>query len=790
MRTLLQAGTSRAPSGAKALRTPRNARPQRVRHGDSKDGALFIVLTILLGTLPLSATPATAAASRLQSTLLPEVSVQSHAGVLTPTLTGSTLAPRAHANASGAQASNWAGYEFSNSPGTVTASVVVPQVSCPADSPPVAELLTAEVQGPSTDNGAGVAETYLQMTCSNQVVTYSGTNVAFNLSTGTLIADQGWAFTPTAGDTLNLRVKAKSSGAFTIIASDTTQSHSSAVTGTCGVCHGGEGLVGINQSIGPIPSFGKLKWSGVTVNGAALQSAAPTEFYDASCGTNVSISTSAIGNSGESFSNKWVSQGGSVCVPASGQGGVDSGLALTSGEGFAVVAGGTASYGLDYPCETSGGSTESSMPMSDPDGFRNDKGNPCGAEFSASATMPTAPVGELIARIGTGPWFAVGSSYASSASASGELNLAYNDSAYSDNSGSYFATAFATTAGTSSQEHWFLDLQQNSQMQPCTSKKVPTSCDVATIDASLVDANGNPIAGQQVELSKVARAAGGTVPSPTTVTATTNSTGSAVLSVSSTAPQYIAYNATVVDPPSGVSVVSNDAVVFFTPPATSLSAIGVLNYVGSAGDGECSGSLVASPSGLVVVTAGHCVTDNTGNGQGFWEFFPGFDFSTGWAPYGAWKVTQTFIDNTNYPSNGEAYDYAFFSLAPDSNGVTTFEIAGSLPIQFGNAPTSSCCTQYSYPTVTGLLHSTPPSGSTNYESGPDSNGAAQYNLSATNWQSFVGTSSGGPLLGPGNVVEGVLQGSESNVFFSGVVGAYLEPIAESIYEEADTAAGG
>ena len=51
-----------------------------------------------------------------------------------------------------------------------------------------------------------------------------------------------------------------------------------------------------------------------------------------------------------------------------------------------------------------------------------------------------AEASQLFGRIGGGPWFGVGAKTTVTAGDSGYIYLAYNDSAYSDNTGSYSAT--------------------------------------------------------------------------------------------------------------------------------------------------------------------------------------------------------------------------------------------------------------------------------------------------------------------------------------------------------------
>jgi hypothetical protein len=80
-------------------------------------------------------------------------------------------------------------------------------------------------------------------------------------------------------------------------------------------------------------------------------------------------------------------------------------------------------------------------------------GTLCPPRIDPSAVLPSAPVGELIGSIaqpGTSPtlWFALGSSYSATISATGRLFLLYNDSSgkYRNSNGSYQVIATVTTA--------------------------------------------------------------------------------------------------------------------------------------------------------------------------------------------------------------------------------------------------------------------------------------------------------------------------------------------------------
>jgi hypothetical protein len=117
-----------------------------------------------------------------------------------------------------------------------------------------------------------------------------------------------------------------------------------------------------------------------------------------------------------------------VTVPAKIADGVKSGVTVRRGEIFTVSGGGRASYG-------NGTATY-------PDGTRFVNGRFAGAYMQPDVVLGGAPAGMLIARIGTGPWLAAGSSQTFCAEQDGEVIVGYNDrpGMYGDNSGEYVAT--------------------------------------------------------------------------------------------------------------------------------------------------------------------------------------------------------------------------------------------------------------------------------------------------------------------------------------------------------------
>jgi hypothetical protein len=117
--------------------------------------------------------------------------------------------------------------------------------------------------------------------------------------------------------------------------------------------------------------------------------------------------------------------------------GLDTGIDLTSGDTFTITALGEASFGT--------GSTQacSTSERTVPDGQRiTADGTLCPPKIDPSVVLPSAPVGTLIANIGSSGWFAVGSNFSATVSSSGRLFLLYNDvpGQYGNNSGTYQLT--------------------------------------------------------------------------------------------------------------------------------------------------------------------------------------------------------------------------------------------------------------------------------------------------------------------------------------------------------------
>lgn len=80
------------------------------------------------------------------------------------------------------------------------------------------------------------------------------------------------------------------------------------------------------------------------------------------------------------------------------------------------------------------------------------------------------------------------------------------------------------------------------------------------------------------------------------------------------------------------------------------------------GEHHCSASVVDSPTGDLVMTAGHCVADGDGTPPrtGF-SFIPGYHDRA--APFGIWTVTAAYVDDAWRDRADPAHDVAFIRVA-------------------------------------------------------------------------------------------------------------------------------
>lgn len=116
---------------------------------------------------------------------------------------------------------------------------------------------------------------------------------------------------------------------------------------------------------------------------------------------------------------------------------------------------------------------------------------------------------------------------------------------------------------------------------------------------------------------------------------------------------------------------------------------------------QCSGSVIDSPAGDVVLTAGHCVIDaETGEVAHSVIFVPGYRETT--APFGvfgasSWVTTPEWSSTAGTSFPDEAGDVAMLVLAPNaSTGKSVEATVGNLSIAF-EQPRKQTYTQWGYP---------------------------------------------------------------------------------------------
>ncbi len=212
----------------------------------------------------------------------------------------------------------------------------------------------------------------------------------------------------------------------------------------------------------------------------------------------------------------------------------------------------------------------------------------------------------------------------------------------------------------------------------------------------------------------------------------------------------------------------------------------VLFFYGST-EYQCSGSVVNSPAGNVVLTAGHCVIDpGPGTTATDIVFIPGY--RDGAEPYGEWPATSfvTTPEWKNTASTGnpndsdEAGDMAMLRLGNrPSDNASIQSVVGSVGIAFNQARNQTYM-EYGYPAAF------PYDGSRLYEhtSGLSYNDSSFTPATMGISSDFTGGSSGGPWL-----VGSPPQAMSINVYNYNTLpnvmfGPYFGSIAQNLYDSA------
>ncbi|MFC5720125.1 trypsin-like serine peptidase [Streptomyces gamaensis] len=106
-----------------------------------------------------------------------------------------------------------------------------------------------------------------------------------------------------------------------------------------------------------------------------------------------------------------------------------------------------------------------------------------------------------------------------------------------------------------------------------------------------------------------------------------------------------------------------------------IPSVGVLVYVGEdLKNHHCTASVVHSPKGNLIVTAGHCSFGDEA------AFVPDYraGASTDRQPYGVWAVDRTFVDpRRTDQGEGSDLDFAFATLKPDALGRQIERVTGA-----------------------------------------------------------------------------------------------------------------
>jgi V8-like Glu-specific endopeptidase len=95
----------------------------------------------------------------------------------------------------------------------------------------------------------------------------------------------------------------------------------------------------------------------------------------------------------------------------------------------------------------------------------------------------------------------------------------------------------------------------------------------------------------------------------------------------------------------------------------------------------CTGSVVASPAGDLVITAAHCMQ---GRQAGDVDFVP--EYHRGQQPFGVWTVHQIFVDRAWSSSRNPDDDFAFLVVAQSGDATPIQDLTGGEKLGTGWPP--------------------------------------------------------------------------------------------------------
>jgi V8-like Glu-specific endopeptidase len=149
------------------------------------------------------------------------------------------------------------------------------------------------------------------------------------------------------------------------------------------------------------------------------------------------------------------------------------------------------------------------------------------------------------------------------------------------------------------------------------------------------------------------------------------------------------------------------APVEFTDPGLAGLAIGRLFYTAAGVSRSCTAAVVTSASGLVAVTAGHCLLSDGGDGTRIASqnlmFVPGY--RNGGGPAGRYFADRVSVTAGWSRGTDWAHDVGFLRLRPDGD-VPIQSRTGALGLVFG-ASTGQATTLVGYPAARGFFGNLP-----------------------------------------------------------------------------------
>ncbi len=229
-----------------------------------------------------------------------------------------------------------------------------------------------------------------------------------------------------------------------------------------------------------------------------------------------------------------------------------------------------------------------------------------------------------------------------------------------------------------------------------------------------------------------------------------------------------------------------------TPTVYPNSANGVVLFKYGAGQFRCSGSVVNSPAGNTVLTAGHCVIDpGPGTRATDIVYIPGY--RDGAEPYGAWPATsfattpewESTTSTGNANDSDEAGDMALLTLANrPGDGATIQSVTGAFGIGFNQPRAQSAYFEYGYPAQTPYNGDRLYERDTTYQ-GDDPSFSPPTMAIASD---FNGGSSGGPWLAGSPLVALSVNDYTYNTLPGFMFGPYFGTIAQRLYSTVQPAA--